>query len=81
MLQRLGRLRLPAPDAVASTCPSALVCAARQLVCDELNDREPAGALPRVGSCADYADALGHLTPAGAAEVGRRLGERYASQN
>jgi enterochelin esterase-like enzyme/ubiquinone/menaquinone biosynthesis C-methylase UbiE len=37
-----------------------------------------AGFEPQVRACEDYADALGHLTPAAAAAVGRTIGEHYA---
>jgi hypothetical protein len=37
-----------------------------------------AGYKPRVRSCEDYADALGHLTPASALVVARSIGEYYA---
>lgn len=36
-----------------------------------------AGFEPQVRACADYADALGHLTPGGAAAVARAIGEHY----
>jgi hypothetical protein len=39
-----------------------------------------AGYEPKVRTCADYTDALGHLTPTGAAAVGRAIGEYYAKQ-
>jgi hypothetical protein len=38
-----------------------------------------AGASPEVDTCADYQDALGHLTPAAAGRVGARLGAYYAT--
>jgi hypothetical protein len=37
-----------------------------------------AGHLPQVRTCADYSDALGHLTPEAAESVARRIGEYYA---
>jgi hypothetical protein len=37
-----------------------------------------AGFEPKVRACGDYADALGHLTPDGAAAVARGIGEHYA---
>jgi hypothetical protein len=37
-----------------------------------------AGFEPQVRSCEDYADALGHITPAGGAAAGRAIGEYYA---
>lgn len=37
-----------------------------------------AGFEPKVRACDDYADALGHLTPAGAEAAGRAIGEHYA---
>ncbi len=38
-----------------------------------------AGMSPEVRSCADYRDALGHLTPDGAAAAGSSIGAHYAS--
>lgn len=38
-----------------------------------------AGLSPEVRSCADYRDALGHLTPAGATAAGGSIGAYYAS--
>jgi hypothetical protein len=40
-----------------------------------------AGFQPTVRTCGDYIDALGHLTPEGAAAVGRAIGEYYAKQD
>lgn len=40
-----------------------------------------AGYEPTVRSCGDYTDALGHLTPEGAAAVGRAIAEYYARQD
>ncbi|MDP3072924.1 MAG: alpha/beta hydrolase [Opitutaceae bacterium] len=38
-----------------------------------------AGIEPQVRTCDDYADALGHLTPAGAAAAARAIGAHYAT--
>jgi hypothetical protein len=40
-----------------------------------------AGFAPQVRSCADYTDALGHLTPEAAQAAGRALGEYYLRQD
>jgi acetyl esterase/lipase len=58
-----------------------IVSAIRAVAKAHAGDTVPiiAGYEPKVRSCDDYADALGHLTREGAVAAARAIGERYAS--